>query len=494
MATVVQRRRGTAAQHTTFTGAEGEITVKTDTKELVVHDGATAGGWTGGGFIQAGTNAVARSVQSKLRDFVSVSDFGAVGDGVTNDTAALTAFFNSAIARLGIEHRLEAKTYAISAVMPTINVSDVWITGAGAEIHDTGSLMTGTVLKWIGSSGTTGPLVKITSVSGAANQRVTRVKFTGIGIDCNSGAINYGMELASVWECDIDVCIANAGNTAMNCNVVASLGEAKDTQRNTIKLKARQIEAASGFCFTAGGDSVSNFSKNELWIDAQHRNSPAVYLVNSDNNDWRFVRTFKVPVGTATEAIACLGGPTSGERVRAERFWHLSANLPLRGYGTGAYAVAAGPINIFNLDIDNGSPLPIIDTGATVFTKKDTTALDDTPWSSYTPTLSALSGSLTSASASGTYAKRGNLMYVRVQIAITTNGTAANALGFSLPAATASTLGNLFHGKERGLTGKGVTGFVDGGGQTVCFLQFYDGTYPGGNGYVINVEGFYEVA
>jgi len=43
------------------------------------------------GFTQAGTGAIARGWQSKVRESVSVKDFGAVGNGSTNDSAAFTA-------------------------------------------------------------------------------------------------------------------------------------------------------------------------------------------------------------------------------------------------------------------------------------------------------------------------------------------------------------------------------------------------------------------
>jgi hypothetical protein len=51
------------------------------------------------GFIQAGVGAVLRTVQAKLRDTISVMDFGAIGDGVTDDTAAINLAYAAVTTR-----------------------------------------------------------------------------------------------------------------------------------------------------------------------------------------------------------------------------------------------------------------------------------------------------------------------------------------------------------------------------------------------------------
>lgn len=67
-------------------------------------------------FAQAGAGAVTRTVDSKLKDVVSVKDFGAVGDGVTDDTAAIQAAVNAATISCGYVY-LPAGTYKISSTI-----------------------------------------------------------------------------------------------------------------------------------------------------------------------------------------------------------------------------------------------------------------------------------------------------------------------------------------------------------------------------------------
>ena len=54
MAKAIQLRRGSTAEHSSFTGLVGEATVDTDKDTLVIHDGSTAGGHA---LAKAGSNS-----------------------------------------------------------------------------------------------------------------------------------------------------------------------------------------------------------------------------------------------------------------------------------------------------------------------------------------------------------------------------------------------------------------------------------------------------
>jgi len=85
----------------------------------------------------AGTGAVATNVQAKLRETVSVKDFGAVGDGVTDDTAAIQAAVNAVRAAGGGTVYAPAGIYLITSTIDLFQSSAVNIVLRGAARSST---------------------------------------------------------------------------------------------------------------------------------------------------------------------------------------------------------------------------------------------------------------------------------------------------------------------------------------------------------------------
>lgn len=69
-------------------------------------------------FTQSGTGAVLRTKIDKLKETVSVKDFGAIGDGVTDDTAAIQAALN-----IGGDIYVPSGTYIVDYLTTPVSVS-----------------------------------------------------------------------------------------------------------------------------------------------------------------------------------------------------------------------------------------------------------------------------------------------------------------------------------------------------------------------------------
>jgi hypothetical protein len=125
-------------------------------------------------YTPAGTGATTRTVQAKLRESVSVLDFGAVGDGTTDDTVAIQA----AIDASRVVH-FPPGTYLVTSTLVVSNGNQSLL-GAGGNVRRSEII----------SSATSGPVVQVTARSprieglsiNATSARRSAVTTTGHGI------------------------------------------------------------------------------------------------------------------------------------------------------------------------------------------------------------------------------------------------------------------------------------------------------------------------
>jgi hypothetical protein len=337
---------------------------------------------------------------------------------------------------------------------------------AGQILTSTGTAPQWTTLSGVAvttfSAGTTG-FTPNSATSGAVTLAGTLVVSNG-GTGLTSltvGRIPYGNNTS-----------AFQSSANLNFNG-ASLGVGVAAQTWASAYNAIQLGATGAF---SAATTAAYFSNNWYLTSS----SVSTYLVtgNAGIAGWEggaFV-WYNAPSGTAGTTI------TFTERMRLFESGGVSID-GVSDPGTGNLRLGTGNLII-------GTSGKGIDFSATAGTGTSE-LLNDYEEGTWTPTITALAGSITTVTASGTYTKVGRQVTAAAVITITTNGTGAGAVYATLPFGTPATSYAGF-GREAGVlfaTMNVVTLVSDNRMQ----ITSYNNAYPGGSGSTIVATAVYFV-
>lgn len=207
----------------------------TGTALVQVNSDAGAGDSDAVTFVPEGTGAVARTAQAKLREQASVLDFGAAGDGTTDDTAAFQAAVDAASAAGG-GRIIVPRTSAFYRITDTIDMADdVALVGQGD----------GSELKM--DSASVALMFDFTGVSRAA---IRNLKVNG-----NKTVVpaSYAILLANAIECEITDCGFEDLPDNINGGIILS-----GTATRNVVARNRSLNAAGSFVGLTGSTVVAN--------------------------------------------------------------------------------------------------------------------------------------------------------------------------------------------------------------------------------------------
>lgn len=215
---------------------------------------AASGGSNLVGFIQSGTGASATTVQAKLRQTLSVKDFGATGDGVTDDTTALQNALNAGSGR---SVYFPAGTYRISTTL--VVKTNTTLVGDGINKS---------IIKLTSGFSASATAIRNDIVTGTANVYYdTNLEFYGLTFDGNNNATRTA-ELIGILK------VQNV--TFSNCSIQNStfIGLAMTANRN--------MTVTECYFTNNGRPRPSTVSAPALWIAQSVQGTP--YDVRVENN------------------------------------------------------------------------------------------------------------------------------------------------------------------------------------------------------------------
>ena len=177
-------------------------------------------------FLQTGTGATTRTVDAKLKDTVSVKDFGAVGDGVTDDTAA----FNAAITAAGTRNvYVPGSSYAITGTVTGSFYSDGVVTIVGGTV------------KTVSTTGTN----KIQSITASVAASALTITLNPTILDFRSSPLTSGTVTSLVVAAAISLTIPSTSTMGTTSAVQSRIVVLAINNAGTVELAAVNIAGGS---------------------------------------------------------------------------------------------------------------------------------------------------------------------------------------------------------------------------------------------------------
>ena len=128
-----QRRRGTTAEHSSFTGLLAELTVDTDKKTVVVHDASTAGGIP---LARAAGGTLADTTIRGIEEDINVVASAATGTiNFDVSTASIWYYTSNATANHTLNFRYSSSVSLNTALPVGDTITLVWLNTNGATAY-----------------------------------------------------------------------------------------------------------------------------------------------------------------------------------------------------------------------------------------------------------------------------------------------------------------------------------------------------------------------
>jgi hypothetical protein len=551
-----------------FSAGLTTITVKNDIGNLDAGLSAVSYGFlsitnpSGIGYVPPGTGSIARTVQAKLQETISVKDFGAIGNGVANDTVAIQAALNSGatsiffpagtynIGQVTIPSTVKAfygegqgavKFVAVTALanyQPYLNfnaLSDFEIYGFSIDVPKATyplnqALYLGTCIRGVvrdltiidtGFVGVYLPACQdvtvrdITFRSHGSYAVLAEANPLGLLFDnvkVLSVGNNHSIRITGGFSHRVENCLVNG--SAPGCFCISSFGCSESVIANNF-VRPTILE---GIQHTNGGrvNILNNIvycatsTHMDMGISLSAEQGDVVDCLVSGNtifnsgapgiglcSDSRLPGGYKCERNTVSDnkvfnanrvnnanylGIWVYGSLSQNNIVQNNSVVDQTTNVK---YGTGEYNNGDG-VPSFNNFKDNFSQC-LGQLGEVLLLSATSRAWEVSP-QTFTSVITSTSGTITTASGTGAYRRRGSFVEVALSITVTTNGTGAGSLRATTPLATI--VNGTLNGRENTTSGLQVNGIGSG---TSIIIRRYDNAYPAANGSTFQLSGIVEI-